>query len=339
MKVAIVGATGAVGIKFIECLQKRNFPVSELRLFASARSLGKVLHFKGTPLRVEKLEAQALKGHDIALFSAGSDLSKKVAPIAAKNGTVVVDNSSAWRMDKNVPLVVPEVNRDDISRHKGIIANPNCSTIALVMALKPLHDKFTIKRVVVSTYQAVSGAGGKALTELDDEVRSMIYDDKIFKRQIFPRQIAFNLIPQIPQKNAFAEDGYTTEEIKMMKETNKIMGDDSIRVSATCVRVSVRNTHSESVNVETKNKVTVAEAVQALKDFPGVIVKQRNEDFPTPAEVSGKDEVHVGRIRLDPTIENGLNFWLCSDNLLKGAALNAVQIAECLMKPASTSAK
>lgn len=330
MKVAIVGATGAVGRKFIECLEKRNFPVDQLKLYASAKSLGKVLHFKGAPIRVDELKPDVVNGHDVALFSAGSDISKQYAPLFAKAGAVIVDNSSAFRMEKDVPLVVPEVNGHEINKHKGIIANPNCSTIGLVMALKPLHDKFRIKRVVVTTFQAVSGAGAKAIFELENETRSLIYNDKVFKREVFPRQIAFNAIPQIPQKNAFADEGYSTEEIKMINETKKILGDETVKVSPTCVRVAVINVHSESVNIETEKPVLPQQAIEALKTFPGVLVKEKQEDYPTPVEVSGRDEVFVGRIRRDPSTQNGLNMWVVSDNVLKGAALNAVQIAEKL---------
>lgn len=330
MRVAIVGATGAVGRKFIECLERRNFPVTEIRLYASPQSLGKVLHFRNTPVRVEAL-AEPLRGVDLALFSAGAAVSREWAPRFAAAGAVVVDNSSAWRMDPEVPLVVPEVNPQEIARHRGIIANPNCSTIQLVLALKPLHDRWRVRRVVVSTYQAVSGAGARASAELEHEVRSWVHDDRVFRRQVFPRPIAFNLIPQIPQKEAFLDDGFTVEERKMIDETRKILGDPSIRVAPTCVRVPVRNAHSEAVAVETEGPISVREACEAWRSWPGLALRERSDEFPTPVEVSGKDEVFVGRIRQDPSVEHGLLFWVVADNLLKGAALNAVQIAERLV--------
>lgn len=329
-RVAIVGATGAVGLKFIECLERRRFPVATLTLYASPNSTGKVMHYGGKPHRVVGLSPDAVEAFDFALFSAGSSVSRQYAPLFAKKGAVVIDNSSAWRMDPGVPLVVPEVNPGDIAKHKGIIANPNCSTIQMVVALKPIHDAARIRRVVVSTYQAVSGAGGKALAEFDDEVRSDFLKDGLSKRTIFPRPIAFNAIPQIPQKDAYLPTGYTVEETKMIEETRKIMGDPSIRVSPTCVRVPVRNSHSESVNVETEKKLTAAEAIALLKKAPGVVVSETPDAFPTPLETSGREETFVGRIREDLTVPNGLNLWIVSDNLLKGAALNAVQIAEVL---------
>lgn len=330
-RVAIVGATGAVGLKFIECIEKRRFPASEVVLYASPRSEGKVLHVNGKPCRIVGLTKERVERFDFAFFSAGSSISREYAPLFAKKGAVVVDNSSAWRMDPGTPLVVPEVNPQEISKHKGIIANPNCSTIQMVVALKPIHDAARIRRVVVSTYQAVSGAGGLALEEFEDEVRSQILKDGLSKRKIFPRQIAFNCIAQIPQKDAFLLNGYTVEETKMIEETQKIMGDPSIRVSPTCVRVPVRNGHSESVNVETEKKLTAAEAVALLKKAPGVVVCEKQEDFPTPAEISGRGETFVGRIREDASVPNGLHLWVVADNILKGAALNAVQIAEVIL--------
>src|SRR5688572_1003954 len=330
-RVAIVGATGAVGRKFIECLEKRRFPVGALTMYASPHSVGKVQHFGGKPHRIVGLAPETVEAYDFAFFSAGSSISREYAPLFASKGAVVVDNSSAWRMDAGTPLVVPEVNPKDALKHKGIIANPNCSTIQLVVALKPLHDAAKIKRVVVSTYQAVSGAGGRALAEFDEEVRSDFLKDGLAKRTIFPRPIAFNCIPQVPQKDAYLPNGYTVEETKMVEETKKIMGDPSIRVAATCVRVPVRNSHSESVNIETERKLTAAEAVEILKKAPGVAVSETNETFPTPLETSGRDETFVGRLREDPSVANGLHLWVVSDNLLKGAALNAVQIAELLL--------
>ncbi|MBI2899586.1 MAG: aspartate-semialdehyde dehydrogenase [Planctomycetes bacterium] len=331
---AIVGATGAVGLKFIECLEKRDFPVSEMILYASPKSEGKALHFRGKPHRVVGLSMDRVQKFDFAFFSAGSSVSKEYSPLFAKQGAVVIDNSSAWRMDPDVPLVVPEVNPHDIALHtkKGIIANPNCSTIQMVVALKPIHDAARILRVVVSTYQAVSGAGGRALEEFEGEVRSSVTGDGLSKRTIFPRPIAFNAIPQIPQKDAYNPDGYTVEERKMIDETKKILGDPSIRVSPTCVRVPVKNGHSESVNVETEKKLTAAQAIEVLKKAPGVVVSEKPQDFPTPAEISGRGETFVGRIREDWTVPNGLHLWVVADNILKGAALNAVQIAEGMIR-------
>jgi aspartate-semialdehyde dehydrogenase len=318
-RVAIVGATGAVGLKFIECIEQRKFPCSEV-----------VLHVNGKPCRIVGLTPEKVEKFDFAFFSAGSGISKQYSPLFAQKGAVVVDNSSAWRMDKDTPLVVPEVNSHDIWKHKGIIANPNCSTIQMVVALKPIHDAAKIKRVVVSTYQAISGAGGLALQEFENEVHAMEVKTTPPKRAIFPRQIAFNAIAQIPQKDAFLPNGYTTEETKMIEETKKIMGDPDIRVSPTCVRIPVKNSHSESVNIETEKKLTAADAIALLKKAPGVVVCEKQEDFPTPAEVSGKGETFVGRIREDWTVPNGLHLWVVADNILKGAALNAVQIAELL---------
>ncbi len=330
-RVAIVGATGAVGLKFIECIGQRKFPASETVLYASTRSEGKVLHVNGKPCRVVGLTKERVEKFDFAFFSAGSSISKEYAPLFAKAGAVVVDNSSAWRMDPGTPLVVPEVNPGDIFKHKGIIANPNCSTIQMVVALKPLHDAAKVRRVVVATYQAVSGAGGRAIEEFLGETRSILLKDGMSRRKIFPRQIAFNAIAQIPQKDAYLPDGYTIEETKMIEETKKILGDPSIRVSPTCVRVPVMNGHSESVNVETEKKLTAADAVRLFRQAPGIVVCEKQEDFPTPAEVSGRGETFVGRIREDLTVPNGLNLWVVADNILKGAALNAVQIAEVIL--------
>ncbi len=330
-RVAIVGATGAVGLKFIECIEKRKFPSSEVVLYASERSEGKVLHVNGKPCRIVGLKPERIEKFDFAFFSAGSGVSKQAAPLFARKGAVVIDNSSAWRMDAGTPLVVPEVNPQDIWKHQGIIANPNCSTIQMVVALKPIHDLSRIRRVVVSTYQAVSGAGGRALEEFENEVRALVGNTAPPRRSIFPRQIAFNAIAQIPQKDAFLPTGYTVEETKMVEETRKIMGDPEIRVSPTCVRIPVMNSHCESVNVETERKVTVGQAIEALRKAPGVRVCERPEDFPTPAEASGTDDTYVGRIREDWTVPNGLHLWVVADNILKGAALNAVQIAEVII--------
>jgi aspartate-semialdehyde dehydrogenase len=330
-RVAIVGATGAVGLKFIECIERRKFPVGEVVCYASEKSEGKVVHVNGKTCRIVGLKPERVEKFDFAFFSAGSGISKEYAPLFARKGGVVIDNSSAWRMDPQVPLVVPEVNPQDIAKHQGIIANPNCSTIQMVVALQPLHAAAKVRRVVVSTYQAVSGAGGRALEEFDNETHALVVNTAPPKRSIFPRQIAYNLIAQIPQKDAYLPSGYTSEEMKMVEETRKIMGDPSIRVSPTCVRVPVKNCHSESVNIETEKKLTAAEAVALLKKAPGVKVHERQEDFPTPAEVNGDFDTHVGRIREDWTVPNGLHLWVVADNILKGAALNAVQIAEVMI--------
>lgn len=332
LNVAVVGATGAVGAKMMETLEKRSFPVARVKLLASARSVGRKLRFKGEEIAVEELKEDSFEGVDIALFSAGGSRSKQFAPIAARAGCVVVDNSSAFRMDPDVPLVVPEVNAEQVAAHNGIIANPNCSTIQLVMVLKPLHDAARIKRVVVSTYQAVSGAGLRAIEELRNETESVLAGGQ-YDRQIFPYQMAFNCLPQIPQSDAFLENGYSTEEMKMVNETKKIMGDDSIRVTATTVRVPVFVSHSESVNVETEKKLSADEAREILSRAPGVKVVDDlgRQLYPLATDAAGRDETFVGRVREDLSIDNGLDMWVVADNLLKGAALNAVQIAEELV--------
>ncbi len=330
--VAVVGATGAVGNEMIEVLEERNFPVEELRLFASGRSEGRTLNFHGRAVKVEVLTDRVFDGIDIALFSAGGDRSREFAPAAARAGCVVVDNSSAWRMDPEVPLVVPEVNPHDVEWHKGIIANPNCSTIQMVVVLKPIHDAARIRRVVVTTFQSVSGTGKKAMDELLQQT-SDVLNFKEVKPVVYPYQIAFNCLPHIDR---FMDDGYTKEEIKMVNETKKIMGDDSVKVSATTVRVPVFRGHSESLNIETEKKLSANEARAVLSVAPGVIVydaPQKNI-YPLPIDVANRDEVYVGRIREDNTIDNGLNMWIAADNLRKGAALNAVQIAEELIKRA-----
>ncbi|MGA9120480.1 MAG: aspartate-semialdehyde dehydrogenase [Bacteroidota bacterium] len=320
--VAVVGATGLVGRKMIQVLEERRFPVGHLRLLASSHSAGKELEFSGKPCRVEELTPSSFDGVAIALFSAGASVSKEFAPHAVRAGTLVIDNSSAFRMDPDVPLVVPEVNRPAIFGHHGIIANPNCSTIQMVVALKPLHDLWKIKRIIVSTYQSVTGAGKKGLTQLEQEVGGNIDGEKKF-----PHQIAFNILPQV---DVFYDDGYTKEEYKMVNETKKIMGDENIKVSATCVRVPVWGGHSESVNVEFERACSVAEAREALCTAPGIVLQDEpgRAHYPMPVHAWEKDPVFVGRIRKDDTVPSGLVLWVVADNLRKGAATNAVQIAE-----------
>jgi len=329
--VAVAGATGLVGRQMMCVLEERNFPVKALKPLASERSKGKSVTFKGEEIPVEVLTEDSFKGVDIALFSAGGGTSKQFAPFAAKDGCVVVDNSSAWRMDPKVPLVVPEVNAKDIEWHEGIIANPNCSTIQMVVVLKPIHDAAKITRVVVSTYQAVSGAGKEAVDELLSQTKAVMAGEEAVCK-VFPHPIAFNCIPQIPQSKAFIDNGYSTEEMKMVNETKKIMGDDGIRVTATTVRVPVHTGHGESVNIETASKLTAAQARELLAKAPGVIVQDNldAEVYPLAIHAAGKSETFVGRIREDISHPSALDLWIVSDNLLKGAALNAVQIAELL---------
>jgi len=324
--VAVVGATGLVGRKMIQVLEERNFPVGNLHLLASARSVGKKIPFRGEEVAVDELTPRSFDGIDVAIFSAGATVSKEFAPIAARAGTLVIDNSSAWRMDGNVPLVVPEVNPHDIANHNGIIANPNCSTIQMVVALKPLHDRWKIKRVVVSTYQSVTGAGKPAVSQLEAEI-----GNEPNPKRKFPHPIAFNVLPHI---DVFFDNGYTREEVKMVNETKKIMGDDSIHVTATCVRVPVFGGHSEAVNIEFQKPFVLEEVFDALKSAPGICVQDdtKNNIYPMPIWSHDRDEVFVGRIRRDETVNNGLNLWIVSDNLRKGAATNAVQIAEAWIK-------
>lgn len=330
--VAVVGATGAVGNEMIDTLAQRNFPIEKIRLFASERSEGKTLEFEGSEMPVETLNNDSFKGIDIALFSAGAERSKIWAPVAAGSGCVVIDNSSQWRMDPGVPLVVPEVNPYDLRWHKGIIANPNCSTIQMVVVLKPIHDAARIKRVVVTTFQSVSGTGKKAMDELLQQTTDLLSFREV-KCNVYPHQIAFNCLPHIDK---FLDNGYTKEEMKMVQETKKIMGDDSIRLTATTVRVPVFRSHSESVNIETEKKLTANETRAILSTAPGVLVYDAPDKniYPLAIEAAGRDETFVGRIREDESIENGLNLWVVSDNLRKGAALNAVQIAEKLIEMA-----
>jgi aspartate-semialdehyde dehydrogenase len=326
--VAVVGATGAVGTEMIEVLEERKFPVKRLIPLASTRSAGGTVTFEGNEVPIEVLTKDSFAGVDIALFSAGAELSREFAPIAVKAGAVVIDNSAAWRMTPEVPLVVPEVNAHDIQRHKGIIANPNCSTIQMVVALKPLHDEARIKRIVVTTFQSVSGTGKDAMDELMAECQDLL-SFKSASPKVYPYQIAFNCLPQIDD---FLPSGYTKEEMKMVHETRKIMGDQSIHVTATTVRVPVYVGHSEAVNIETERKLSANEARAILSTAPGVLLYDdpAHKIYPMPLEVAGKDEVYVGRVREDESIANGLNLWVVADNLRKGAALNAVQIAEHL---------
>ncbi|MBF0525879.1 MAG: aspartate-semialdehyde dehydrogenase [Deltaproteobacteria bacterium] len=326
--VAVVGATGAVGNQMIACLEERNFPVKTLKLLASEKSKGKKLKYKGKDIPVEVLTENSFDGLQIALFSAGGGTSQKFAPIAASKGCVVVDNSSAWRMDPDVPLVVPEVNPHAIARHKGIIANPNCSTIQMVVALKPIHDVARIKRIVVSTYQAVSGTGQKAIKELHDQVTAIMNFREV-ETNVYHRQIAFNCFPHI---DVFLENGYTKEEMKMLNETRKIMEDDSIMVAATAVRVPVFYSHSEAVNIETEQKISPAEVRELLDRSPGLRVVDDPKElmYPTALDAAGRDTTLVGRIREDISVKNGIVMWIVADNIRKGAATNAVQIAEIL---------
>lgn len=330
--VAVVGATGAVGNEMIETLEHRDFPVEKLRLFASERSEGKALKYREKDILVESINDNSFKGIDIALFSAGAERSKIWAPVAAGSGCVVVDNSSQWRMDPEIPLVVPEVNPYDLKWHKGIIANPNCSTIQMVVVLKPIHDAAKIKRVVVTTFQSVSGTGQKAIDELLQQTTDLL-NFKEIKCNVYPYQIAFNVLPHIDK---FLENGYTKEEMKMVNETRKILGDSSIKITATTVRVPVFRCHSESLNIETEKKLLPNEVRAILSGAPGVIVYDAPDKnvYPIPINVAGKDETYVGRIRNDESIENGINMWIVADNLRKGAALNAVQIAETLIEMA-----
>lgn len=327
--VAVVGATGAVGREMVQTLEERDFPVEKLRLFASERSEGKKIEYKNKYISVEILRDDSFEGIDLALFSAGAERSKIWAPMAVRSGCVVIDNSSQWRMDPEVPLVVPEVNPDDIKWHKGIIANPNCSTIQMVVVLKPIHEVAKIKRVVVTTFQSVSGTGQKAMDELLQQTTDILNFREV-KCNVYPYQIAFNVLPHIDK---FLENGYTKEEMKMVNETKKIMGDNSIRVTATTVRVPVFRGHSESINIETERKLTANEVRAILSEAPGIVVfdAPHKNVYPVPINVAGRDETYVGRIREDESIENGINMWAVADNLRKGAALNAVQIAERLI--------
>jgi len=328
--VAVVGATGAVGIEMIKTLEKRNFPVGKLTLLASARSVGKKLQFRGSDVTVEELTKDSFKGVDIALFSAGGSISKEFAPIAAKAGCVVVDNSSAFRMDEDVPLVIPEINASDVKKHKGIIANPNCTTAITLMALYPLHQAFTVKRIFASSYQAVSGTGAKAIEELERQVEQVV-NKRPVTNEVYPHQIAFNVLPHV---DSFLPSGYTKEEMKMENEGRKIMHHPAFRASVTCVRVPVYRSHSVAVSAEFDKPANVESARAVLKKAPGLdlVDEPESKKYPMPLFTSEKYNCEVGRIRKDCALDNGLCFWVSGDQLLKGAALNAVQIAEELVK-------
>lgn len=328
--VAVVGATGAVGVEMIKTLERRRFPVGELTLLASARSIGKTLPFCGSEVPVRELTREAFKGIDLALFSAGGSISKEFAPIAAQAGCVVVDNSSAFRMDPAVPLVVPEINAADLRQHRGIIANPNCTTAITLMALYPLHAAFGCTRIFASSYQAVSGTGAKAIAELERQV-DQIVKGKPVTREVYPHQIAFNVLPHV---DSFLPSGYTREEMKMENEGRKIMHHPNFRASVTCVRVPVYRAHSVAVSAEFERPVTVEAALQVLRQAPGldVIDDPARCEYPLPLYQAEKYNCAVGRIRKDCALDNGLCFWVSGDQLLKGAALNAVQIAEELLK-------
>jgi aspartate-semialdehyde dehydrogenase len=326
---AIVGATGLVGQEFMKILLQRRFPVGNLRLLASDRSAGRRITYNGAEFAVEETSATSFKGIDLALFSAGSEISAYFAPLAAKAGAVVVDNSAAWRMDETVPLVVPEVNPDDVAKHHGIIANPNCSTIQMVVALNPIHKVNPIKRIIVDTYQAVAGTGSTAMEELSAQSR-LVLEGKAVIPHIYPHQIAFNLLPEI---DVFLDNGYSKEEWKMVHETRKIMHAPQIAISATCVRVPVYIGHSEAIHIEVTNRLTAEQARQLLTGAPGVALLDDPSVslYPTPWMAAGQDQVWVGRIREDISHDNGLVMWVVSDNVRKGAALNAIQIAELLV--------
>jgi aspartate-semialdehyde dehydrogenase len=328
--VAVVGATGAVGIEMIKTLEKRNFPVSALTLLASARSLGKQLTYKTQEITVKELTKDSFEGIDIALFSAGGSISKEFAPIAARAGCVVVDNSSAFRMDDTVPLVVPEVNAADVKWHKGIIANPNCTTAITLMALYPLHQAFQVERIFASSYQAVSGTGAKAIEELRRQVGQIVSGQPV-TREVYPHQIAFNVLPQV---DSFLPSGYTKEEMKMQNEGRKIMHHPAFLASVTCVRVPVYRAHSVAISAEFTKPVSVEAAREVLKKAPGLDLVDTPEksEYPLPLYAAEKDNCQVGRLRQDCAMPNGLCFWVSGDQLLKGAALNAVQIAEELLK-------
>lgn len=330
-KLAIVGATGVVGQTALKVLEEKKLPIHEYVFFSSYRSSGKKIEFMGKEYVVRELKEDSFdEGFDFAIFSAGSDTSKKYSPIAVSKGCIVIDNSSAFRMDKNVPLVVPEVNKDEIFKNKGIIANPNCSTIQAVVALKPLDDKYTIKRIVYSTYQAVSGAGSKGIHDLENGISSYSNNNETYELEKFPYPIFNNCLPHI---DVFLDNGYTKEEEKMINETRKILGKPNLKITATTVRVPVFNSHSESINIEFEKKVDIDDVINTLKKAPGIIIQDNKNinEYPLSSFVTGKDEVFVGRIRRDYSVESGINIWVVADNIRKGAATNAVQILENLI--------
>ena len=326
--VAIVGASGAVGAELLRVLERRSFPIGNLRALASARSAGREVEFRGKKIEVEQLSDQSFAGIDIAFFSAGGETSRKFVPIARKDGAVVIDNSSVFRMETDVPLVIPEINGEDVRQHRNVIANPNCTTAVALMALYPLHRAFHAKRVFAASYQAVSGAGARAIAELKQQIESAA-ENVAPRTEIFPHPIAFNLLPHV---DVFLDDGYTKEERKMENESRKIMHHPNLRVSTTCVRVPVYRAHSVAINVEFERPITVEEAHEVLAKAPGLelVDEPRANKYPMPLDVAGKDNCQVGRVRRDSAFDNGLAFWVCGDQLLKGAALNAVQIAELL---------
>jgi len=328
--VVILGALGAVGNEFRKILLERKFPIDKIR-FLDLTDIGEEIRFGDRYVTVEAPDSDSFKGYDIALFSAGADVSLKTAKIAADSGCIVIDNSSAWRLDPEVPLVVPEVNPNDVDLHRGIIANPNCSTIQMLLPLKHIHDAVKIKRIVVSTYQAVSGTGIKAIDECLKQAFEVSQGKAASQIEVYPHQIAFNAIPQIDD---FTENGYTKEELKMVNETRKIMGDNSIKLTATTVRIPVIYGHSESVNIETEKKITAQEVKDLLKGKPGITIVDNpsKREYPMPINAAGNNDVFVGRIRDDESIDNGINMWIVSDNIRKGAALNTIQIAELLIK-------
>jgi aspartate-semialdehyde dehydrogenase len=331
MRVAVVGATGAVGSTMLGVMRERRFPAAEIVPFASERSAGRPIDYGDVDLGVQALDPEAIRGFDVALFSAGGAVSREWAPRFAEAGCVVIDNSSAWRMEPHVPLVVAEVNPDALEGHRGLVANPNCSTMQMVMALKPIYDAAGIERIVVSTYQSTSGTGQRAVEELHDQARAVLEAEEI-ERSVYPHQIAFNVLPQV---ETFKDgDDYTTEERKMMAETRKILGDETLRISATCVRVPVYNAHSESVNVQTRDELSPERCRELLSAFPGVVVVDEPAmgRYPMPIDAAGRDEVLVGRVRRDPSLDRCLNLWVVADNLRKGAATNAVQLAELLVE-------
>jgi len=326
--IAVVGATGAVGAELLRVLQRRTFPVASLRAFGSSRSAGKSIQFRNESIVVEQLTKSSFGGVDIAFFSAGGEISRKFVPLARETGAVVIDNSSVFRMEPEVPLVIPEINGQDVHQHHGLIANPNCTTAVALMAIYPLHNVFGVRRVFAASYQAVSGSGSRAIAELKEQVEAAA-QQRLLTPQVYPHPIAFNVLPHV---DAFLETGYTKEEMKMQNEGRKIMHLPEFRASLTCVRVPVYRAHSVAVSAEFERKVSVEQAREVLAKAPGLelVDEPRNNRYPTPLDVAGKDNCQVGRVRLDCVFENGLSFWVSGDQLLKGAALNAVQIAEIL---------